>query len=57
MLAALALVLLWIAESEPLTAQLSGRRLQEGSKAIFHLEAFVARFMSDFKNYLITVMG
>lgn len=24
-------------------------RLQEGSKAIFHLEAFLARFMSNYK--------
>jgi replication factor C subunit 3/5 len=26
-------------------------RLQEGQKAIFHLEAFVAKFMSIYKNW------
>lgn len=30
-------------------------RLQEGAKAIFHLEAFVAKFMSSFKNYLMAM--
>ena len=30
---------------------------QGGSKAIFHLEAFVARFMSDYKQYIIASMG
>lgn len=28
-------------------------RLQRGSKAIFHLEAFVAKFMSVYKSYLL----
>lgn len=32
-------------------------RLQEGSKAIFHLEAFVAKFMADYKQYLISAFG
>ena len=32
-------------------------RLQQGSKAIFHLEAFVARFMADYKNFLITALA
>jgi replication factor C subunit 3/5 len=32
-------------------------RLQEGSKAIFHIEAFVARFMSDYKAYLMSMVG
>ncbi|RKO87462.1 putative subunit of DNA replication factor C (RF-C) [Blyttiomyces helicus] len=32
-------------------------RLRIGSKAIFHLEAFVARFMSVYKGYLIEVSG
>ncbi|KAL4452110.1 hypothetical protein ABPG75_007772 [Micractinium tetrahymenae] len=30
-------------------------RLQEGSKAIFHLEAFLARFMSNYKQYIINL--
>ncbi|KAI3438016.1 hypothetical protein D9Q98_000459 [Chlorella vulgaris] len=29
-------------------------RLQEGQKAIFHLEAFLAHFMSSYKQYLIS---
>ncbi|KDD75159.1 hypothetical protein H632_c836p0, partial [Helicosporidium sp. ATCC 50920] len=32
-------------------------RMQEGSKAIFHLEAFVARFMADYKNFLLHAMA
>lgn len=28
-------------------------RMQLGSKPIFHLEAFLARFLSDYKNYLV----
>lgn len=32
-------------------------RLQEGSKAIFHIEAFVARFMADYKNFLLAAMA
>lgn len=32
-------------------------RLQEGSKAIFHLEAFVAKLMSNYKAYLLQLMG
>eukprot|EP00884_Botryococcus_braunii_P003681 jgi/Botrbrau1/13313/Bobra.0315s0011.1 len=32
-------------------------RLQEGQKAIFHLEAFVARFMSDYKKWCIDTYG
>ena len=32
-------------------------RLQRGSKAIFHLEAFVAKFMSNYKQYIVTMMG
>lgn len=28
-------------------------RLQRGSKAIFHIEAFVAKFMSVYKRYLL----
>lgn len=31
-------------------------RLQEGNKAIFHLEAFVAKFMSVYKNYLVACL-
>jgi len=31
-------------------------RLQEGQKAIFHLEAFVARFMSAYKTYLVSMV-
>mmetsp|Transcript_19867 Transcript_19867/g.61617 ORF Transcript_19867/g.61617 Transcript_19867/m.61617 type:complete len:358 (-) Transcript_19867:87-1160(-) len=31
-------------------------RLTMGSKAIFHIEAFVARFMSIYKNYLMEMM-
>lgn len=31
-------------------------RLQEGSKAIFHLEAFVAKFMSIYKTWTISMM-
>ncbi len=30
---------------------------QEGQKAIYHLEAFVARFMSDYKVWTINAMG
>lgn len=36
-------------------AALYEHRLQEGSKAIFHLEAFLARFMSNYKQYLIGI--
>ena len=32
-------------------------RLQEGQKAIFHLEAFVAKFMSSYKQYIVSMMG
>eukprot|EP00899_Mesostigma_viride_P011203 jgi/Mesvir1/20083/Mv13332-RA.1 len=32
-------------------------RLQSGQKAIFHLEAFVAKFMSIYKRYLINTFG
>jgi len=32
-------------------------RLQTGSKAIFHLEAFIAKFMAIYKNYLISALG
>ncbi len=31
--------------------------MQEGQKAIFHLEAFVARFMSDYKTWTIQAFG
>ena len=31
--------------------------LQEGSKAIFHLEGFVARFMSEYKTWSIMMLG
>lgn len=30
-------------------------RLQEGQKAIFHLEAFVAKFMSIYKSWAISM--
>ncbi|GFH08891.1 AAA domain-containing protein [Haematococcus lacustris] len=30
-------------------------RLCEGQKAIFHLEAFVAKFMSVYKNYIVSM--
>ena len=30
-------------------------RMQMGSKAIFHLEAFVAKFMSIYKRYVVLV--
>lgn len=32
-------------------------RMQEGQKAIFHLEAFVARFMSMYKNWALMAFG
>jgi hypothetical protein len=32
-------------------------RLQEGQKAIYHLEAFVARFMSEYKQWCIATFG
>jgi replication factor C subunit 3/5 len=32
-------------------------RLQLGQKAIFHLEAFVAKFMSIYKKFLIATFG
>jgi replication factor C subunit 3/5 len=31
-------------------------RLQEGQKAIVHLEAFVAKFMSAYKSYVVSMM-
>ena len=38
-------------------AALYEHRLQEGQKAIFHLEAFVAKFMSAYKNWQIAAFG
>ncbi len=38
-------------ELEPLSV------LQEGQKAIYHLEAFVAKFMSEYKSWSIAVLG
>jgi replication factor C subunit 3/5 len=38
-------------------AALFEHRLQEGQKAIFHLEAFVARFMSEYKQWCISMYG
>jgi len=32
-------------------------RLQEGQKAIFHLEAFVAKFMSEYKQYMVSMLS
>ncbi len=32
-------------------------RMQEGSKAIFHLEAFVAKFMSAYKIWAMSAFG
>lgn len=32
-------------------------RLQAGSKAIFHLEAFIAKFMSVYKRFVISMFG
>lgn len=32
-------------------------RLQTGQKAIIHLEAFVARFMAIYKQFLIAAFG
>ena len=32
-------------------------RLQGGQKAIFHLEAFVAKFMSVYKNWTLAAFG
>ena len=31
--------------------------MQEGQKAIFHLEAFTARFMSTYKEWIIASFG
>ena len=31
-------------------------RLQGGAKAVFHLEAFVAKFMSAYKNWTVATM-
>lgn len=42
------------------TAELAAmyeHRLQLGSKAIFHLEAFVAKFMSKYKQYVVSIAG
>jgi replication factor C subunit 3/5 len=42
------------------TAELAAfyeHRLQEGQKAIFHLEAFVAKVMANYKQYLLVLMG
>jgi hypothetical protein len=33
------------------------QRLQEGAKAIFHLEAFVAKFMSMYKQWAVSIAG
>ena len=38
-------------------AALFEHRLQEGQKPIFHLEAFVARFMSEFKSWSVKLMS
>lgn len=38
-------------------AALFEHRLQEGQKPIFHLEAFVARFMSEYKTWTINLMA
>jgi replication factor C subunit 3/5 len=32
-------------------------RLQEGQKAIFHLEAFVAKFMATYKQWMVETFG
>ena len=32
-------------------------QLQEGQKHIFHLEAFVAKFMSEYKNWALSAFG
>ena len=32
-------------------------RLQEGQKAIFHLEAFVAKFMASYKQFMMSLAG
>ena len=32
-------------------------RLQEGAKAVFHLEAFVAKFMSAYKNWAVAAFA
>ena len=32
-------------------------RVQTGSKEIFHLEAFVARFMSLYKTYIVNMVS
>lgn len=32
-------------------------RLQQGSKPIFHLEAFLAKFMSEYKQWTVAMMG
>lgn len=32
-------------------------RVQEGQKAIYHLEAFVAKFMSEYKSWSIMMLG
>ena len=31
-------------------------QMQQGSKPIFHLEAFVARFMSDYKDWMVKAL-
>mmetsp|Transcript_18868 Transcript_18868/g.34222 ORF Transcript_18868/g.34222 Transcript_18868/m.34222 type:complete len:355 (-) Transcript_18868:81-1145(-) len=38
-------------------AALYSQRLQQGAKAIFHLEAFVAKFMSIYKNWSVSVFS
>ncbi|KAK9806998.1 hypothetical protein WJX72_010071 [[Myrmecia] bisecta] len=38
-------------------AALYEHRLQEGQKAIFHLEAFVAKFMNEYKKWSISMYG
>jgi replication factor C subunit 3/5 len=32
-------------------------RLQEGQKAIFHLEAFVAKFMCSYKTFTLSLLA
>jgi hypothetical protein len=34
-----------------------GMLLQEGQKAIYHLEAFVAKIMSEYKSWSIATLG
>ena len=46
-----------LSECQGKTCYLKAWLLQEGQKAIYHLEAFVAKMMSEYKTWSIAVLG